>query len=152
MKRAYISLIILMLATLPTMAQQIIVEKNGNKETIEFAKLDKITFSGTTVKIQQTDGTATDTPMGDIDRIRFSNYSNIMNFGVENNCFVSYISNDAIAVNCNAGETVTIYNIIGTELICIRQKSANGIISIAQLPKGIYIIKSNDQTAKFVKR
>lgn len=151
MKKAYTLLLFLIIA-LPSMAQQIIVEKSGNKETIEFAKLDKITFSGTTVKILQTDGTATDTPMGDIDRIRFSNYSNIMNFGVENNCFVSYISNDAIAVNCNAGETVTIYNIIGTELICIRQKSANGIISIAQLPKGIYIIKSNDQTAKFVKR
>ena len=134
------------------MAQQILIEKGGNTETVEFNNLDKITFSGTTVKILQTDGTATDTSMGDIDRICFSNYSNIMNFGVENNCFVSYISNDAIAVNCNAGETVTIYNIIGTELICIRQKSANGIISIAQLPKGIYIIKSNDQTAKFVKR
>ena len=151
MKKAYTLLLFLIIA-LPSMAQQIFIEKSGNTETIEFAKLDKITFSGTTVKILQTDGTATDTPMGDIDRIRFSNYSNIMNFGVENNCFVSYISNDAIAVICNAGETVTIYNIIGTELICIRQKSANGIISIAQLPKGIYIIKSNDQTAKFVKR
>ena len=151
MKKAYTLLLFLIIA-LPSMAQQIFIEKSGNTETIEFSKLDKITFSGTTVKILQTDGTATDTPMGDIDRIRFSNYSNIMNFGVENNCFVSYISNDAIAVNCNAGETGTIYNIIGTELICIRQKSANGIISIAQLPKGIYIIKSNDQTAKFVKR
>lgn len=151
MKKAYTLLLFLIIA-LPSMAQQIFIEKSGNTETIEFSKLDKITFSGTTVKILQTDGTATDTPMGDIDRIRFSNYSNIMNFGVENNCFVSYISNDAIAVNCNAGETVTIYNIIGTELICIRQKSANGIISIAQLPKGIYIIKVNDQTAKFVKR
>lgn len=152
MKKAYISLILLILATLPTMAQQIIVEKNGNTETIEFAKLDKITFSGTTVKILQTDGTATDTSMGDIDRISFSNYSNIGNMEAMNNSFVSYISNDAIAVNSNAGETITIYNIIGTELICIRQKSANGIISISQLPKGIYIIKSNDQTAKFVKR
>ena len=152
MKRAYISLILLMLATLPTMAQQIIVEKGGNKESIEFAKLDKITISGTTVKILQTDGTATDTSMGDIDRICFSNYSNIENMEAGENGLITYISNDAIAVNCKAGEGVVIYNIIGTELICIRQKSANGIISIAHLPKGIYIIKSNDQTAKFVKR
>ena len=80
------------------MAQQILIEKGGNTETVEFENLDKITFNGTTVKI------------------------------------------------------VRIYNIIGNQLMCVRQKSANGIISIADLPQGIYIIKINDQTAKFVKR
>ena len=126
MKKAYTLLLFLIIA-LPSMAQQIFIEKSGNTETIEFSKLDKITFNNTTVNISQTDGTTTSADMKDIERIHFSNYSSIDEVGVR-------------------------YNIIGNQLMCVRQKSANSIISIANLPQGIYIIKINDQTAKFVKR
>lgn len=153
MKKIY-TFLFLLIAVMPVMAQQVIVEKSSSTETIEFSRLDKITFSGTTVNILQTDGSTTTATMGDISRIYFSNYSNIGNMAAEaeNGNIISYISNESIAVNCDAGETITIYNIIGSRLICIRQQSDNGIISIAQLPKGIYIIKANDKTAKFVKR
>ena len=151
MKKIYI--VLLFLATcLPGMAQQILIEKAGNTETVEFDNLDKITFSGTTVKILQTNGTETSAFMGEIERIHFSNYNSIDEIGVQKENIFNYISNDYIAINCNAGDIVRIYNIIGNQLMCVRQKSANGIISIADLPQGIYIIKINDQTAKFVKR
>lgn len=151
MKKLYILLLFLM-ASLPTMAQQIIVEKKADSVTIDFNKLDKITFSGTTVKIAQTDGTTTEASMGEIDRIFFSGYNCINKLEAQSEDFISYISDEDIAVNCNAGEIITIYNIIGKQLICVRQKADYGIINIAQLPKGIYIIRTNDQTAKFVKR
>lgn len=151
MKRIY-TLLLLIAASLPIMAQQIFVDKSVGIETIEFSKLDKITFSGTTVKISQTDGTATEASMGEISRIYFSNYSNIENTVADTDDIITYVSSDDIAVNCNAGEIIAIYNIIGKQLICVRQKSDNGIISIAHLPKGIYVIRTNDQTAKFVKR
>ena len=151
MKKVYILLLFLVLC-LPGMAQQILIEKGGNTETVEFENLDKITFSGTTVKILQTNGTEISTSMGEIERIHFSNYSRIDEIGVQKENIFNYISNDCIAINCNAGDIVRIYNIIGNQLLCVRQKSANGIISIANLPQGIYIIKINDQTAKFVKR
>ncbi len=151
MKRIY-TLLLLITASLPIMAQQIFVDKSADIETIEFSKLDKITFSGTTVKISQTDGTATEASMGEISRIYFSNYSNIENTVADTDDIITYVSSDDIAVNCNAGDIIAIYNIIGKQLICVRQKSDNGIISIAHLPKGIYVIRTNDQTAKFVKR
>ena len=151
MKKAYTLLLFLIIA-LPSMAQQIFIEKSGNTETIEFSKLDKITFNNTTVNISQTDGTTTSADMKDIERIHFSNYSSIDEIGVQKENIFNYISNDCIAINCNAGDILRIYNIIGNQLMCVRQKSANGIISIANLPQGIYIIKINDQTAKFVKR
>lgn len=151
MKRIY-TLLLLITASLPIMAQQIFVDKSAGIETIEFSKLDKITFSGTTVKISQTDGTATEASMGEISRIYFSNYSNIENTVADTDDIITYVSSDDIAVNCNAGDIIAIYNIIGKQLICVRQKSDNGIISIAHLPKGIYVIRTNDQTAKFVKR
>ena len=151
MKKLY-TLLLFIIAALPMSAQQIFVEKGNNTQTIEFAKLDKITFSGTTVNILQTDGTTTSAAMSDINRIHFSSYNSIDNLKATNCELINYISNDYIAVNCHAGESICIYNIIGTKLICTRQQSDNGIISIAQLPRGIYIIKTNDQTAKFVKR
>lgn len=151
MKKLY-TILLFIIATLPTMAQQIFVEKSGNTETIEFTNLDKITFSGTTVNILKTDGGTISASMEDIERIHFSNYNSIEDIEASRDNIFSYISDDYIAVNCHAGEIITIYNIIGRQLMCIRQKSDNGIISIAHLPKGIYIVKSNDQTAKFVKR
>lgn len=151
MKKIY-TLLLFLVFCLPGMAQQILIEKGGNTETVEFENLDKITFSGTTVKILQTNGTETSASMGEIERIHFSNYSSIDEIGVQKENIFNYISNDCIEINSNAGDIVRIYNIIGNQLMCVRQKSANGIISIADLPQGIYIIKINDQTAKFVKR
>ncbi len=151
MKKIYILLLFLVLS-LPGTAQQIFIDKADNTETVEFNNLDKITFSGTTVKILQTNGTEFSASMGDIERIHFSNYSNIDDITVQKENIFNYISNDYIAINCNAGDIVRIYNIIGNQLMCVRQKSANSIINIANLPQGIYIVKINDQTAKFVKR
>ena len=151
MKMIYILLLFLVLS-LPGTAQQIFIDKADNTETVEFNNLDKITFSGTTVKILQTNGTEISASMGEIERIHFSNYSSIDEVGVRKENIFNYISNDCIEINSNAGDIVRIYNIIGNQLMCVRQKSANSIISIANLPQGIYIIKINDQTAKFVKR
>ena len=151
MKKIYILLLFLVLS-LPGTAQQIFIDKADNTETVEFNNLDKITFSGTKVKILQTNGTEISASMGEIERIHFSNYSSIDEVGVRKENIFNYISNDCIEINSNAGDIVRIYNIIGNQLMCVRQKSANSIISIANLPQGIYIIKINDQTAKFVKR
>lgn len=151
MRKIY-TLILFLFASMPIMAQQIFIEKGTNRETIEFGNLEKITFNGTTVNILKTDGVTISASMGDIERIHFSNYSSIENTGVAKDELFNYISDDCIAVNCNAGEIITVYSIIGKQFICVRQKSDNGIISIAHLPKGIYIIRINDQTAKFVKR
>lgn len=151
MRKIY-TLILFLFASMPIIAQQIFIEKGTSRETIEFGNLKKITFNSTTVNILKTDGSTISASMGDIERIHFSNYSSIEDTEIAKEELFYYISDDYIAVNCNAGEIITVYSIIGKQFICVRQKSDNGIISIAHLPKGIYIIRINDQTAKFVKR
>lgn len=151
MKNIYIFLLILTTA-IPAMSQQMIVEKGSNSESIDFANLDKITFSGSTVKIVQSDGTTSQAAMGDITRIRFSNYSNIGHAGNTKENLLERVSNEEIAINCDAGAIVSIYDTTGSQRICMRLKSDNGTISIAHLPKGIYIIKVDNRTAKFLKR
>lgn len=151
MKSIYTFLLLTFIAV-PAMSQQMFVEKSAGTETIDFSNLDKITFSGTTVNIIQTDGKTIQAGMGDIDRIHFSNYNGIEEMNYNSEALFCYVSNDGILVNCNADEIIDIYNVTGSKLASIRQKADNGTISIAQLPKGIYIIRVNDRTAKFVKR
>lgn len=151
MKKLY-TLLLLFILAVPAMAQQMLIEKSGNTETIEFSNLDKITFNGTTVNIKQLDGTNAQAEMGAIDRICFSNYNSIKNIEDNRIGLLSYISSDEIAVNCNAGDVIRIFDVVGTQIICVCQRADNGIIGISQLPKGIYIIKANDRTAKFIKR
>lgn len=151
MKKLY-TLLLLFILAVPAMAQQMLVEKSGNTETIEFSNLDKITFNGTTVNIKQLDGTNAQAEMSAIDRISFSNYNSIKNIEDNKIGLLSYISSDEIAVNCNAGDVIRIFDVVGTQIICVCQRADNDIIGISQLPKGIYIIKANDRTAKFIKR
>ena len=151
MKKIYI-LLLLFIAAVPTMAQQMLIKKGDNIGTIELNKFNKITFNGTTVKIEQTNGENSEAKMSNIEWIRFSNYTDIKDITANTQSLISYISSDEIAINCNAGDFIRIYDIIGSQMICVRQKADNGTLSIAQLPKGIYIINVNDRTAKFVKR
>ena len=148
-----LTLLLFIIVSLPVMSQAIVVEKNNGTDTsIEFDALDKITFSGTTVKIRQTDGTETSATMGEIRRITFATSIGIDDIDSDSRDFIRNISDDALTVNCHAGDIVTLYDMTGALLICLRQKSDNGTIGIAHLPRGVYIIKSNDHTAKFVKR
>ena len=76
MKKIY-TLLLFLVFCLPGMAQQILIEKGGNTETVEFNNLDKITFSSDTVKILQTNGTEFTASMGEFERIQFSIYRSI---------------------------------------------------------------------------
>ena len=64
---------------------------------------------------------------------------------------VAYISPDEIAVNCEAGKEIAIYNISGTMVLKEIQDSEGGRVSIANLPKGIYLLRANGQTVKIIK-
>lgn len=146
------TLLFFLATIMPAMSQQMVVESNGKTENIEFSNLDKITFNEKNVIITQVGGKELQATMGDIDRIMFSNYNGICSVDCPGESLFRYLSNDALAVNCSAGELVCVYDVVGNQLICVRQNSDNGTVGIAQLPKGIYIIRVNDRTAKFLKK
>lgn len=152
MKKLFTILFVLAL-TLPATAQQMIIKKNGsNNEIVNLDNLKQITFSGTIVNVEQTDGTKSSTSMSAIDAISFGDYTAIGQVRPADGELVAYISSDEIAVNCKAGSLVTIYNIVGTQVLSVRIGAAYGSISIANLPKGIYIVKADNRTAKIVRR
>jgi hypothetical protein len=143
-----------MVAMVPAFSQRIVVEKNNNAtQAVDLHNFQRITFSGSTLNILQTNGTATSTEMSDIVRIYFDDYTRIneVNFN-DGKELVAYISPDEIAVNCEAGEEIAIYNISGTMVLKERQNSEGGSISIANLPKGLYLLRAKSQTVKILKR
>lgn len=152
MKRI-LAILLVLSAAFPAAAQQMLIEKEGSSnEIISLGSLKQITFSGTTVIVEQADGTTSQNEMSAISRISFGDYTAIDDTAADSSRLVTCIPGDAIAVNCHAGTLVTIYNVTGSQVLCTRLRASNAVISIAALPKGIYIIKANDRTAKIIRR
>lgn len=153
MKKLF-TLLIFMTALLPAHAQRIVVEKNDNvKFAADLHDFRRITFNGNTVNIIQNNGTVTNAEMEDIVKIYFDDYTRITNTDIdENKELISYITSEEISVNCEAGEEIAIYNISGCIIRKEIQDSHGGSISIAGLPKGIYLLKANRQTVKLIKK
>ena len=134
-------------------AQHMVVEKSGaENEVITLGALKQITFNGTTVNIEQTNGTKSSASMGDIERIYFADLSSIADINSQDENLVTYISTDEIAINSNGGSLVAIYNLTGAQLLIRRIDAQGEAISIAGLPQGIYIVKANGRTTKIIKR
>ena len=134
-------------------AQHMVVEKSGaENEVITLGALKQITFNGTTVNIEQTNGTKSSASMGDIERIYFADLSSIADINSQDENLVTYISTDEIAINSNGGSLVAIYNLTGAQLLTRRLDVQGEAISIAGLPQGIYIVKANERTTKIIKR
>ena len=152
MKKSLTILFFAIAVTLPAAAQQMLVEKSGyENEILSRENLKQITFEDATVVIEQIDGKVSNTSMDDISRIYFGDFNSIDNIshGKE---LLEYVSSDEIAVNCTAGTVVTIYSVTGMQVMSVRLDADGGHISIAGLAQGIYIVKAEERTAKFVRR
>ena len=152
--KKFIIIAILFIAAIPSFAQRIVLEKNDSgKLAVALQNFRRITFSGSTVNIAQNDDTVIGTEMSDIARIYFDDYTRISEVDFnDGKDLISYISSDEIAVNCNAGEEIAIYNVSGSMVQQRTQESDGGSISIANLPKGIYLLRANRQTVKIIKK
>ncbi len=133
-------------------AQHMVVETASGNEVFTLENLKQITFDGTIVNIEQTDGTTSSASMGDIERIYFGDHTSIADINAQGGDLVEYLSHDDIAINSEAGSMVTVYSLTGAQLLTRRIDTQGETISIAGLPKGIYIVKANGRTTKIIKR
>ena len=140
------------MATVATAQHMVVEMTDSNNQVVKLESLRQITFNGTTVNIEQTNGTKSSASMGDIERIYFADLSSIADINSQDENLVTYISTDEIAINCNGGSLVAIYNLTGAQLLTRRIDVQGEAISIAGLPQGIYIVKANERTTKIIKR
>ena len=151
--KKYLSIIIAALLAVPVFSQQMLIEKsNSENNIINMEDFRRITFEGSNVNVMQANGSTTTTPMSEISRVLFGDFTGIESTTAGDSQFITYISSDEIAVNSTAGEVVSIYNINGSLIFQLRLQETNGSISIARLPKGIYLLQVAGKTAKFIKR
>jgi len=154
--RRFLTIVISIFLALPAISQDartnLIIKTNAGEQTVQFDDLRRITFNATTVQIEKFDGSTISNDMANI--IYLSATSNTTNILAPQTSdkLVENISSDAITVNCASGTTVQIYNMSGSHIATRRLDADNGIISIATLPKGIYILRADERTAKFLKR
>lgn len=152
MKKTFTAILLAAAAASPSMAQQMLIDRGGvENEIIELNSLKEITFNGPSVNVEQIDGTTSGTPMADISRIYFGDFSTIEDLK-KNEDLIEQLPGEKIAINCPAGTVVTIYSITGSLVLSTRIETEGGQISVANIPQGIYIVKANDRTAKFVRR
>ena len=133
-------------------AQHMVVETAGGNEVFTLDNLKQITFNGTTVNIEQSNGAKSSASMGNIKRIYFDDMSSIADINAQGGDLVEYLSHDDIAINSEAGSMVTVYSLTGAQLLTRRIDAQGEVISIAGLPQGIYIVKANEITTKIIKR
>ena len=140
------------MATVATAQHMVVEMTDSNSQVMKLEDLKQITFNGTTVNIEQTNGTKSSASMGSIERIYFADLSSIADINSQDENLVTYISTDEIAINCNGGSLVAIYSLTGAQLLIRRLDAQGEAISIAGLPQGIYIVKANGRTTKIIKR
>ena len=140
------------MATVATAQHMVVEMTDSNNQVVKLESLRQITFNGTTVNIEQTDGTKSSTSMGNIGRIYFGDHSSIADTNAQSGNLVEYLTTDEIAINSEAGSMVTIYNLTGAQLLTRRIDTQGEAVSIAGLPQGIYIVKANGRTTKIIKR
>ena len=133
-------------------AQHMVVETAGGNEVFTLDNLKQITFNGTTVNIEQSNGAKSSASMGNIKRIYFDDMSSIADINTQGGDLVEYLSHDNIAINSEAGSMVAVYSLTGAQLLTRRIDTQGEAISIAGLPQGIYIVKANERTTKIIKR
>jgi hypothetical protein len=152
MKRFYILLIALFVA-LPFYAQSVYVEHSSGSEAVDFTALQKITFVNGKMNLHLNGGNINSYSLSDVDKVT-NDYGLSLSVGAveQKNELVGCVSSEQIAVNCPAGTNVEIFSVCGAKVLSLRLGSENGIVSISLLSKGVYILRADGRTAKFLKR
>ena len=154
--RRFLTIVISIFLALPAISQDartnLIIKTNLEEQTVQFDDLRRITFNATTVQIEKFDGSTISNDMANIIYLSATSKTTDIVAPQTSGNLVEHISSDAIAVNCVSGAIVEIYNMSGSRIATRRLDADNGTISIATLPKGIYILRAEGRTVKFLKR
>lgn len=128
-----------------------IQQSDGNVSEVAIANLQKITFVDGNLVVTLADGNTSSYVISAINNLTFTVPSAIDNATIKKEHFVSYSSDkNLININVEKGAKVKVYGANG-QLVIDEVASDNGTLNLSGLSKGVYIIKSNNQTAKIIK-
>lgn len=134
-------------------AQRLVIwQKDGTKVSYDLDEQPKTTFTAEDLVI--TTATATISyPLTKIQRYTYEGGA----LGVQDikadGISISHVGDNVIVKGLKNGKFVTIYSIDGTQQLAKRSDgSARMTLSLSSLPAGVYVIKADEITYKFLKR
>ena len=122
----------------------------------DLSAIDKITFTDTSFSILSTDNATTDYGYGEVDKITFSDFNSIQKIGNEDNIRLLISPNPVddiiriVGYNTTEPTQLAIYSLDGEEMMRIDNWQGEPI-DASQLSAGIYILRINTHTIKFIK-
>lgn len=159
MTKSYIlalSALMALTVTLPAAADKGVTVHMANGEDVQlpFARIERIDFGGGAMHLKDTDGTVTDIPYASVTDIRFD--LEIDPNSVTDATFESMtlgINRGLISISAPDGTDVdlSIFSLSGQTVSSQRLK-APCTLDLNGLDKGVYIIKANDKTLKYINR
>jgi len=134
-------------------AQRLVIwQKDGSKVSFNLDEQPKTTFTADNLVIT----TATSTlnyPLAKIQRYTYEGAALSVRDLKTEGIVISHEGDDIIVKGLATGQTVAVYRMDGTQLLTKRSDdSGRLILSLGNLPTGVYMIKVNEITYKFLKR
>ena len=152
LKTMAIILLLLIVGKGTTMAQRLVIwQKDGSKVSYNLDERPKTTF--TTEDLVITTATTTiNYPLAKIQRYTYEGGSLSVRDIKADGISISHEGDNIIVKGLTMG-TVTVYSVDGKQLIAKRSDGSDSLtLSLAKLPAGVYIIKADEITYKFLKR
>ena len=122
----------------------------------DLSAIDKITFTDTSFSILSTDNATTDYGYSEVDKITFSDFNSIQKIGNEDNIRLLISPNPVddiiriVGYNNSEAVQLAIYSLDGEEMMRVDNWQGEPI-DASQLSAGIYILRINTHTIKFIK-
>ena len=140
-------------------AQSIVIRtSDGTESTDQLTSLHKFTFSNNQLVLSYNDGTSALFDLSSVDKVFFEDVMTDVNTALLNDgTTLSLYPNPAtdLLLFKNLPEdnaAVKIYRMDGKLMLNTQLTSDTPSLDVSTLPNGLYIVKMNDQTLKFIKQ
>ena len=154
--KTFLTIIVLILALFNSesaQAQRLVVwQKDGSKVSYDLDEVPMTTFTTTDLVI--TTKTATiNYPLSTIHRYTYEGLPSSVTNATADGISISHDGNNIIIKGLASGKTAAVHSMDGIRLWANRANGSDRLVlSLSQLPAGVYIIKADNITYKFTKR
>lgn len=145
-------LILMLVPTMTAFAKMLNVSANGQKTSVDIAKISKIHFEGSQMVVTHVEGTH-QFGLGDIDSIFFDMQTTaIENVSAVLDELSVAINGGVITVNAASDATIKV-NVYSLRGLSVAATSGVGTatLDLNTLTPGVYIVKANNKTIKFIR-
>lgn len=131
----------------------ILHQKNGGKVAYVLSERPKVTYEGENL-VLTTQSVAVEYPLSDVSKFTFGDLGDNGIEGLHgDDASVKLNAHTLVVAGGKPGSALSLYSLSGT-MVWRTNLDANGqlIRSVADLPQGVYVLKSGSVTSKIIKR